>query len=63
MKICLKILIKLHSFSVIRDQDGGIYLRELNGCLLGGGYEPVAKPLVDDERVLGICKLELLRGL
>lgn len=39
---------------VVRDQDGYIYFREQNGCLLAGGYEPVAKPLFDDGKVRGL---------
>ncbi|CAH0385101.1 unnamed protein product [Bemisia tabaci] len=33
---------------VVRDQDGYIYFRELNGCFLAGGFEPVAKPAFED---------------
>lgn len=34
--------------SVVRDQDGHIYFREHEGCLLAGGFEPVAKPAYED---------------
>ncbi|XP_075230059.1 pyruvate dehydrogenase phosphatase regulatory subunit, mitochondrial [Lycorma delicatula] len=33
---------------VVRDQDGHIYFREHEGCLLAGGFEPVAKPAYED---------------
>ncbi|KAL2723148.1 hypothetical protein V1477_019739 [Vespula maculifrons] len=33
---------------VIRDLDGYIYFRENNGCILAGGFEPVAKPAFED---------------
>ena len=35
----------LSLFTVIRDYDGQIYFREHNGGLLGGGFQPVAKPV------------------
>ncbi len=38
---------------MVRDQDGFIYIREHEGCLMAGGYELVAKPLFDDEQLLG----------
>ncbi|XP_059055383.1 pyruvate dehydrogenase phosphatase regulatory subunit, mitochondrial isoform X3 [Achroia grisella] len=34
---------------VVRDPDGYIYLRERDGCLLAGGFEPVAKPVYEEE--------------
>ncbi|KAJ2954097.1 hypothetical protein O0L34_g2314 [Tuta absoluta] len=34
---------------VVRDPDGFIYLRERDGCMLAGGFEPVAKPVYDEE--------------
>ncbi|CAB3226428.1 unnamed protein product [Arctia plantaginis] len=34
---------------VIRDPDGYIYLRERNGCILAGGFEPVAKPVYEED--------------
>lgn len=34
---------------VIRDPDGYIYLRERDGCILAGGFEPIAKPVLEDE--------------
>lgn len=34
---------------VIRDPDGYIYLRERDGCLIVGGFEPVAKPVYEEE--------------
>ncbi|KAI5640957.1 FAD dependent oxidoreductase domain-containing protein [Phthorimaea operculella] len=34
---------------VVRDPDGYIYLRERDGCMLAGGFEPVAKPVYDEE--------------
>ena len=33
---------------VIRDPDGHIYFREKGGCVLAGGFEPVAKPAFED---------------
>ncbi|CAG2066765.1 unnamed protein product, partial [Timema podura] len=33
---------------VVRDQDGHIYFREKEGCLLVGGFEPRAKPAFED---------------
>lgn len=36
-------------YSVIRDPDGYIYLRERDGCILAGGFEPVAKPVYEEE--------------
>ncbi|XP_028034780.1 pyruvate dehydrogenase phosphatase regulatory subunit, mitochondrial [Bombyx mandarina] len=34
---------------VIRDPDGYIYLRERDGCILAGGFEPIAKPVYEEE--------------
>ncbi|XP_049885226.1 pyruvate dehydrogenase phosphatase regulatory subunit, mitochondrial [Pectinophora gossypiella] len=34
---------------VVRDPDGFIYLRERDGCLLAGGFEPVAKPVYEEK--------------
>ncbi|XP_063546967.1 pyruvate dehydrogenase phosphatase regulatory subunit, mitochondrial [Cydia strobilella] len=34
---------------VVRDPDGYIYLRERDGCILAGGFEPVAKPVNEEE--------------
>lgn len=34
---------------VLRDPDGYIYLRERDGCILAGGFEPVAKPVYEEE--------------
>ncbi|CAG9136949.1 unnamed protein product [Plutella xylostella] len=34
---------------VVRDPDGYIYLRERDGCILAGGFEPVAKPVYEEE--------------
>lgn len=34
---------------MVRDPDGFIYLRERDGCLLVGGFEPVAKPVYEEE--------------
>lgn len=36
-------------FLVVRDPDGYIYLRERDGCILAGGFEPVAKPVYEEE--------------
>jgi len=33
---------------VIRDLDGHIYIRVKDGCYLGGGFEPMAKPVFED---------------
>ncbi|KAE8737552.1 hypothetical protein FOCC_FOCC016988 [Frankliniella occidentalis] len=33
---------------VVRDQDSHIYFRENDGCLMLGGFEPVAKPAFED---------------
>ncbi|CAH0401761.1 unnamed protein product [Chilo suppressalis] len=33
---------------VVRDPDGYIYLRERDGCILAGGFEPLAKPVHDE---------------
>ena len=33
---------------VIRDPDSNIYIREKGGCVLAGGFEPVAKPAFED---------------
>lgn len=38
---------------VVRDLDGHIYLRENNGRILAGGFEPVAKPTFTDGRIPG----------
>ncbi|KAH9634644.1 hypothetical protein HF086_000616 [Spodoptera exigua] len=35
--------------NVIRDPDGYIYLRERDGCILAGGFEPIAKPVYEEE--------------
>ncbi|XP_050361325.1 pyruvate dehydrogenase phosphatase regulatory subunit, mitochondrial isoform X1 [Nymphalis io] len=34
---------------VVRDPDGYIYLRERDGCILAGGFEPIAKPVYEEE--------------
>lgn len=34
---------------MIRDPDGYIYLRERDGCILAGGFEPIAKPVYEEE--------------
>lgn len=34
---------------MVRDPDGYIYLRERDGCILAGGFEPVAKPVYEEE--------------
>ncbi|XP_047524964.1 pyruvate dehydrogenase phosphatase regulatory subunit, mitochondrial isoform X2 [Pieris napi] len=34
---------------VLRDPDGYIYLRERDGCILAGGFEPIAKPVYEEE--------------
>lgn len=33
---------------MVRDQDNHIYFRENDGCLMLGGFEPVAKPAFED---------------
>ena len=33
---------------VIRDYDGYVYLREWSGGIIGGGFEPLAKPVFHD---------------
>ena len=33
---------------VVRDFDGYIYLREWGGGILGGGFEPMGKPVFHD---------------
>lgn len=38
---------------VVRDQDGHIYFRELNGCILAGGFEPEAKPAFESMKCPG----------
>ena len=35
--------------SVMRDYDGGVYLREWSGGILAGGFEPKAKPVFHDK--------------
>lgn len=35
---------------VVRDQDGSIYFRELNGCILAGGFELEAKPAFENAK-------------
>lgn len=35
-------------FAVIRDYDGYVYLREWSGGIIGGGFEPLAKPVFHD---------------
>lgn len=40
-------------FLVVRDQDGHIYFRELNGCILAGGFEPEAKPAFENMKCPG----------
>lgn len=37
------------SVTVVRDPDGYIYLRERDGCILAGGFEPIAKPVYEEE--------------
>lgn len=48
-----KLILIMNIISVVRDQDGYVYFREHNGCLLAGGYEPQAKPLFDDGKIPG----------
>ncbi|XP_046657941.1 pyruvate dehydrogenase phosphatase regulatory subunit, mitochondrial-like [Daphnia pulicaria] len=33
---------------VVRDLDGHVYFRVQNGCVLAGGFEPLAKPVFED---------------
>ncbi|XP_073975671.1 pyruvate dehydrogenase phosphatase regulatory subunit, mitochondrial isoform X2 [Rhodnius prolixus] len=40
---------------VVRDQDGHIYFREYDGCIVAGGFEPVAKPAYEDGNFPRIC--------
>lgn len=40
-------------YLVVRDQDGQIYLRELNGCVLAGGFELEAKPAFENSKCPG----------
>lgn len=42
---------------VIRDPDGYIYLRERDGCILAGGFEPVAKPVYEKESKFNMFSL------
>lgn len=42
---------------VVRDQDGHIYFREYDGCIVAGGFEPVAKPAYEDGNFPRICSL------
>ena len=39
------ILFKIIELLVIRDYDGYVYIREWSGGILGGGFEPKAKPV------------------
>ncbi|XP_054274258.1 pyruvate dehydrogenase phosphatase regulatory subunit, mitochondrial isoform X2 [Macrosteles quadrilineatus] len=39
------------STPVMRDLDGQVYLRQHDGCLLAGGFEPIAKPAYEDGSV------------
>lgn len=45
---------------VVRDLDGHIYLRENDGRLLAGGFEPVAKPAFEDGIIPGSPSERLL---
>lgn len=38
-----------HCVSVVRDNDGQIYIREWSGGLLAGGFETVAKPVFHEK--------------
>jgi hypothetical protein len=40
----------------MRDLDGQVYLREHEGSLLAGGFEPVAKPAYEDGSVPCKCQ-------
>lgn len=61
--IITKVLIVLLSL-VIRDPDGYIYLRERDGCILAGGFEPVAKPVYEEEsKYLLVTSLRSLESL
>ena len=33
---------------VLRDLDGGIYIREWSGGIMAGGFEPISKPIFSD---------------
>ncbi|CAH1389574.1 unnamed protein product [Nezara viridula] len=36
---------------VVRDLDGYIYFREYEGCIVAGGFEPVAKPAYENGKI------------
>lgn len=38
---------------VVRDLDGQIYFKELNGCILAGGFELEAKPAFENMKCPG----------
>lgn len=44
---------------VMRDPDGGVYLREWNGGILAGGFEPKGKPVFYD-KIPGKFEFQLL---
>ena len=40
-----------HIFVVVRDLDGYVYFREHEGCIVAGGFVPVAKPAYGDGKI------------
>ena len=54
---------RLHTpyvFSVVRDYDGFVYLREWGGSLLLGGFEPRAKPAFPNTSIPDDFQFQLL---
>ncbi len=47
---------------VVRDPDGHIYFRENGGCVLAGGFEPVAKPAFEDGQLPSSSKSRQLQA-
>lgn len=45
------ISLTVFTFLVVRDLDGYIYFREYEGCIVAGGFEPVAKPAYENGKI------------
>lgn len=44
----------------MRDQDGFIYVREHDGTLLAGGFEPKAKPAYEDGNIPSKLQVQVI---